>query len=120
MESLTTSGVTVGTVVEVAAAVALFAGLAVTTLATVGVLRFRDAVDVVHAASMASATGVILVLLASVGTGDGTTVARATLVAVFVLVTSTVEGHAVVQAAIGAPDDGDAAPSGAGGHDPVE
>ena len=104
------------TVIEIAAAVALFAGLAVTTLAMVGVLRFRDPVDVIHAASMASATGVILVLLASVGTGDGTTIARATLVALFVLVTSTVEGHAVVQAAIGSPH----APDGDGDHRPVD
>lgn len=92
-------GVPLATAVEVLAAVALFAGLAVTTVATIGVLRFDDPIDAIHAASMASATGVLLVLLATVGTGDGPTMARAALVAVLVLVTATVEGHAVVQEA---------------------
>ncbi len=94
---MTAAGV-VSVVVEVVAVILLFGGLAVTTVSAVGLLRFRDPLRALHAAGLASGVGVVAVLLASVGTGDGPTIARALVVAALAVVTAPVAEYVVAHA----------------------
>ena len=72
-------------------------GTAALTLAVLGVLRFGDVRARIHAASTGAALGVVPVLLASLGTGRGGLIARALLVAIFLMVTTPIGSHAVMR-----------------------
>lgn len=79
--------------------VLLAVGLVVVVLAVVGLFRLPDVYGQLHAASKAAALGVIALLAASVATADLATVGRASLIAVFLVVTAPVGAHAIAAAA---------------------
>jgi monovalent cation/proton antiporter MnhG/PhaG subunit len=80
-------------------AVLLLLGLAVTTVGLYGLLRRPEIFEQLHAAGLVTGPGVILVLLASVATGNVEIITSAVLVIAFVLVTSSLSTHAIALAA---------------------
>ena len=89
-----------GTLLEVVASVLLLLGLALATIGMYGLLRMPDIFHQLHAAGLISGISVILVLLASVATGNPEIITSAILVIAFVLVTAPLSGHAIAQAAL--------------------
>jgi monovalent cation/proton antiporter MnhG/PhaG subunit len=87
------------TVLDVLAVGLLFAGLVLATVGLYGMLRMPDVFHQLHAAGLVTGPAVILVLLASVATGEAEIVTSAALVLLFVLITSPLSGHAIAQAA---------------------
>lgn len=83
----------------IVAYVLVASGLAAIVLGVIGIVRLPDPYSKLHAASKAASLGLVLVLGASLGTGDPATVGRAALIAVFLLVTSPVSAHAIALAA---------------------
>ncbi|HST42637.1 MAG TPA: monovalent cation/H(+) antiporter subunit G [Conexibacter sp.] len=80
--------------------VALIAlGIATTAVTVYGVVRMSGLYTRLQAASKASMLGAVAILAASVGTRDGATIARAVVVALFLLLTTPVAAHAIAQAA---------------------
>jgi multicomponent Na+:H+ antiporter subunit G len=80
--------------------VALIAlGIAVTAVTVYGVVRMSGLYTRLQAASKASMLGAVAILAASVGTRDGATIARAVVVALFLLLTTPVAAHAIAQTA---------------------
>jgi len=73
-------------------------GLVLALAAVVGLVRLEDVYQRVQAASLGY-LGVTAILLASVATGDGKIIARALLVATFLLLSSPVAAHAIARAA---------------------
>lgn len=84
---------------EVAASAAIVLGLVSMTIAVIGTLRSDDLYVQVQAAGKAIPFGVVAILVAAVGTGDGALIGRAALVAVFLLVTAPVSSHVIAWAA---------------------
>jgi multicomponent Na+:H+ antiporter subunit G len=78
----------------------LFLGLVLSTIGLYGMLRRPDIFHQLHAAGLITGPAVILVLLASLGTGVTTIITSAALVIVFVLVTAPLAAHAIAQAAL--------------------
>ena len=78
---------------------ALLAGLGLATIGLYGMLRRSDIFEQLHAAGLVTGSAVILVLIASVGTGAPEIVTSAFLVLAFVLVTSSLSTHAIALAA---------------------
>jgi len=74
-------------------------GLVVMTLGVLGLFRMPGVLLQLHAASKAVFLGVIAFCVASAATGDGQVIARAALIAVFLLLTTPVAAHAVARAA---------------------
>lgn len=74
-------------------------GVAVMTIGVYGVFRMPDVYTKLHASSKAVFLGVIVLLIASVATGDAAIIARAALVAVFLVLTTPVAAHVVALAA---------------------
>lgn len=87
-------------VLEVVGMGALLLGLSLATIAMYGLLRMPNVFHQLHAAGLVSGPAVILVLLASLGTGDAAIITSAALVALFVMVTSPMSGHAIAEAAL--------------------
>lgn len=73
-------------------------GLLLALAAAVGLVRLPDVYLRVQASAL-GALGVTAILLGSVGTGDGRMIARALLVATFLLLSSPVATHAIARAA---------------------
>ena len=95
-----------GTLVDVVAIALLGAGLLLATIGLLGLLRMRDILHQVHPAGLITGPAAILVLLASIGTGQADVITSAGLVILFVLITSPLASHAIAQAAReGAPSD---------------
>lgn len=83
-----------------AVGVALIAlGIVVTAITVYGVVRMKGLYPRLQAASKASMLGSVAILAASVGTRDGGTIARAVVVALFLLLTTPVAAHAIANAA---------------------
>lgn len=76
-----------------------FIGLVVLTLAVYGVFRMPDLYTRVHAASKTVFLGLIPLLIAVSLTGDRGMIGRSILIAVFLLFTTPVAGHAIARAA---------------------
>ncbi len=74
-------------------------GVVVMTIGVYGVFRMPDVYTELHAASKAVFLGVIALLAASVATGEGAIVARAILIAVFLVLTTPVAAHVIALAA---------------------
>jgi multicomponent Na+:H+ antiporter subunit G len=70
-------------------------GVVVMTIGVYGVFRMPDVYTELHAASKAVFLGVIALLAASVATGDPAIVARAALIAVFLVLTTPVAAHVI-------------------------
>lgn len=88
-----------GTVLDVVAIVLLALGLGLATIGLYGLLRKPDIFHQLHAGGLVTGPAVILVLLASLGTGNARIITSAVLVILFVLITSPLSGHAISQAA---------------------
>ncbi len=89
----------VGALLDVAGAAALFLGLSLATIGLYGLLRKPDIFHQLHPAGLITGPAVILVLLAALTTGSVEIITSAILVVGFILVTSSVSGHAIAQAA---------------------
>jgi monovalent cation/proton antiporter MnhG/PhaG subunit len=89
-----------GGVLALLASASLFLGLTLATIGVYGMLRKPDIFHQLHAAGLVTGPAVILVLLASLGSGSAETITSAVLVILFVLVTSPLSGHAIAQAAL--------------------
>lgn len=74
-------------------------GVAVMTLAVLGVYRLPDVYTKLHAAGKAASFAVGALAAATLVTGDAPTIVRALLVTAFLLVTAPVSAHAVARAA---------------------
>lgn len=84
-------------------------GLVVMTIGVIGLYRMPDLYLRLHAASKAVVLGVVALAAASAATGDGAIIARAALIAGFLLLTTPVSAHAIARAAAtGAQDDAEA------------
>jgi monovalent cation/proton antiporter MnhG/PhaG subunit len=87
------------TIVDVVATAVLGLGLLAATVGLYGMLRMPEVFSQLHAAGLITGPAVVLVLLASVATGNAEIITSAVLVLLFVLVTSPLSGHAIAQAA---------------------
>jgi multicomponent Na+:H+ antiporter subunit G len=105
-----------GTLLDVVAAVLLGLGLTLATIGIYGLLRKGDIFAQLHAAGLVTGPGIVLVLLASVGTRDLRVMSSALLLILFVLVTSPLSTHAVAQAARRARPEEGRAPLGPAGE----
>ena len=74
-------------------------GLVAVTVSVVGIIRLPGVLMRVHAAGQAVLVGVLLVLMAAVGSGQGTLMGRALLVGIFLMLTAPVSAHAIARAA---------------------
>jgi multicomponent Na+:H+ antiporter subunit G len=70
-------------------------GVVIMTLGVVGVVRMPDVYAKLHAASKAVFLGVIVLCGATFVTGDPAIIARATLIAIVLLLTTPVASHAI-------------------------
>lgn len=86
-------------VLSVASGVLLVFGLIVLTLAIVGIYRMPDVYNQVQATSKGAPLGIVALVLAALLTGGGPAMARAVLIATFLLVTAPLAAHALVRAA---------------------
>ena len=82
------------------AAGALFLGLSLATIAMYGLLRMPSVFHQLHAAGLITGPAIVLVLLASLGTGSVPIITSAVLVLLFVLVTAPMSSHAIAEAAL--------------------
>lgn len=78
----------------------LLAGCTIATIGLYGLIVKPDLFEQLHVAGLVSGPGVILVLLASIGTGSAEIMTSAILVIAFVLVTSSVSTHVIAQAGV--------------------
>lgn len=90
----------VDSVVGILAAGALFLGLSIATIAMYGLLRMPNVFHQLHASGLITGPAVVLVLLASLGTGNVPVITSAVLVLLFVLVTGPMSSHAIADAAL--------------------
>jgi monovalent cation/proton antiporter MnhG/PhaG subunit len=88
-----------GVVLDIVAAILLFAGLLLATIGLFGLLRMRDIFHQLHPAGLVSGPALLLVLLAAIGTRSTAIVTSAALVFVFLLITSSLSNHAIANAA---------------------
>ena len=82
------------------AAVLLLGGCALATIGLYGLLLKPDIFEQMHVAGLITGPAVVLVLLASLGTGSAEIATSAILVAAFVLVTSPISTHVIAHAAV--------------------
>lgn len=84
---------------EIAADALVVLGIVVITIGVVGLFRMPDVYTQLHAASKAVFLGVIALLAATIVDGGGSSVTKAILVAVFLLLTTPISSHVIAQAA---------------------
>jgi multicomponent Na+:H+ antiporter subunit G len=87
------------TLLTVASFLLLGAGLLLATIGLYGMLRMPDTFRQLHPAGLITGPATILILLATVGSGNASIITSAVLVIVFVLITAPLSSHAVAQAA---------------------
>jgi len=87
-------------ILDVVALVLLFGGLTLVTIGLYGLLRLDDMLHQLHAAALVTGPGIVLILLAAVGSRNAEIMTSAALLLLFVLVTSPLSAHAIAQAAL--------------------
>jgi monovalent cation/proton antiporter MnhG/PhaG subunit len=87
------------TALEIIAVALIAAGLLYMTVSVIGTLRWRSLPMQIHAAGKSVMLGMLLILIASIGTGDVVLIRRAFLVLLFLLITAPVSSHAIARAA---------------------
>jgi multicomponent Na+:H+ antiporter subunit G len=92
--------VTLDLVLHGIAAILLLGGCALATIGLYGLILKPDLFDQLHVAGLITGPAVVLVLLASLGTGSAEIATSAIVVAAFVLVTSSISTHVIAHAAI--------------------
>jgi monovalent cation/proton antiporter MnhG/PhaG subunit len=86
-------------IVGVAGSVVLLLGLSLISIGLYGLLRKPDIFHQLHPAGLITGPAVLLVLGASLGTGQAETITSAVLVITFILITSSLSSHAIARAA---------------------
>jgi len=86
------------TLLDIVAIALLTLGLTLATIGLYGLLRMPDTFQQLHPGGLITGPAVILILLASLGTGSAETITSAALVILFVLITSPLSSHAIAQA----------------------
>jgi multicomponent Na+:H+ antiporter subunit G len=81
-------------------AVLLFVGLGLATIGLYGLILKPDLFDQLHVAGLVTGPGVIVVLLAAVGSGSPEILTSSILVVAFVLVTGSLSTHVIASAGI--------------------
>jgi multicomponent Na+:H+ antiporter subunit G len=76
----------------------LIGGCALATVGLIGLIFKPDLFEQLHAAGLVTGPGVVLILLASIGTGRTEIITSAILVAGFVLVTGSISTHVIANA----------------------
>jgi monovalent cation/proton antiporter MnhG/PhaG subunit len=89
----------IGSLLGIAGSAALLLGLTLVSIALYGMFRRSSIFEQLHAAGLATGSGVILVLVAALATGSAEIATSAALVVVFILVTSSLSTHAIAFAA---------------------
>ena len=84
---------------EIAADALVVLGVVVITIGVVGLFRMPDVYTQLHAASKAVFLGIIALLAATIVDGEGPSVTKSILVAVFLLLTTPISSHVIAQAA---------------------
>jgi multicomponent Na+:H+ antiporter subunit G len=88
------------TLLDIVALALLGGGLTLVTIGLYGMLRLDDILHQLHAAALITGPGVVLILLAAIGSHNAEVMTSAALVLLFVLVTSPLSAHAIAQAAL--------------------
>ena len=91
---------TVDLVLDGFVALLLLGGCALATIGLCGLILKPNIFEQLHVAGLITGPAVVLVLLASVGTGSAEIVTSALLVGAFVLVTSSISTHVIAYAAV--------------------
>lgn len=86
--------------VQLVAAGLVGIGLVTMAVAVVGLVRLTDTPRRLHVTSKAVFIGVVSLLLASVGTFDAALVGRASITALFLLLTAPISSHVIGRAAV--------------------
>ena len=81
-------------------AILLLAGCGLATIGLFGLLLKPDIFEQLHVAGLVTGPGIVLVLLASIGTASADIVTSAVVVAAFVLVTASISTHVIAQTAV--------------------
>ena len=89
----------IGSLLEALGIALIALGIAVTAVTVYGVIRMKGLYPRLQAASKASMLGSIAILAASIGTRDGPTIAKALVVALFLLLTTPIAAHVIAGAA---------------------
>ncbi|MDO8188802.1 monovalent cation/H(+) antiporter subunit G [Conexibacter sp. JD483] len=89
----------IDTLLQIAGVALVALGIVTIAITVYGVVRMKGLYSRLQAASKASMLGAVAILAASIGTRDGAIIARATIVALFLLLTTPVAAHAIAQAA---------------------
>ena len=87
------------TLLDLLAIALLGLGLTLATIGLYGLLRMQDLFHQLHPNGLITGPAVIVVLLASVGTGRAEIITSAALVALFVFITAPLSSHAIARAA---------------------
>lgn len=93
---------------DIVAIALLGGGLTLVTIGLYGMLRLDDILHQLHAAGLVTGPGIVLILLAAIGSRNAEIMTSAALVLLFVLVTSPLSAHAIGQAALRRDEDDDA------------
>jgi monovalent cation/proton antiporter MnhG/PhaG subunit len=86
-------------VVGTLGSILLLLGLTLATIGLIGLFRFPDLFEQLHAAGLITAPGAILVLVASLASGNVGILTSAILVVAFILITSSLSTHVIALAA---------------------
>ncbi len=89
----------IDTVLTIAADAFAVLGLVLLSVAVLGIYRMPDVYTEVQATAKGAALGIVALVVASMFTGDGAVIARAILIAAFLLVTAPLAAHALLRAA---------------------
>jgi monovalent cation/proton antiporter MnhG/PhaG subunit len=84
---------------DLAGMLALVLGLSLATIGLYGMARKPGIFDQIHAAGLITGPATVLVLLASLATGNVEVITSAALLILFVLITSPLATHAIARAA---------------------
>ena len=87
-------------ILDILACVLFFGGLTLVTIGLYGMLRLDEMLQQLHAAALVTGPGIVLILLAAIGSGNAEIITSAALLLMFVLVTSPLSAHAIAQAAL--------------------
>jgi monovalent cation/proton antiporter MnhG/PhaG subunit len=86
-------------IAAVVGSVVLFLGLTLATIGLVGLFRYRDLFEQLHAAGLITGPGAMLVLIAALASGSAAIITSAVLVVAFILVTASLSTHVIALAA---------------------
>ena len=100
------------------AVILLLGGCTLATIGLYGLILKPDIFEQLHVAGLVTGPGVVLLLLASIGTGSAEIITSAILVVAFVLVTSSISTHVIAETAVRRYAEGMSEPTGRRRADP--